>query len=470
MQGHANPMLQLGRRLAFHGLRPTLVVSRHVLSTTSTSRSCPFPVATISDGFDAGGISSCPDTAEYVRRMEAAGSETLAGLLDAEARAGRPVRVLVYDSHLPWARRVARAAGVPAAAFLTQMCAVDLVYGEAWAGRVPLPLADGGELRGRLAVELGPDDVPPFVAAPQWYPAFTESALSQFDGLEHADDVLVNSFRDLEPKVSTHHNVRSFFSTESWRNRGHAINMQIFPLVEQEADYLESTWRAKTIGPTLPSFYLDDGRLPCNKTYGVDLFSGTDQAACMAWLDQQEPCSVVLASYGTVANLDAAQLEELGNGLCDSGKPFVWVLRSNEAEKLSQQLGGRCKERGLVVPFCPQLEVLAHKAIGCFLTHCGWNSTIESITCGVPMVAMPQWADQPTTAKYVESAWGIGVRMRKGLVRREEVERCIREVMEGERKTEYRQNAAKWMKKAKEAMQEGGSSDRNIAEFAAKYL
>ncbi|XP_066346531.1 UDP-glucosyltransferase UGT13248-like [Miscanthus floridulus] len=418
MQGHANPMIQLGRRLAFHGLRPTLVVSRHVLSTTSTSAStssCPFPVAAISDGFDAGGISSCPDVAEYVRRMEAAGSDTLAGLLDAETRAGRRVRVLVYDSHLPWARRVARAAGVAAAAFLTQMCAVDLVYGEAWAGSVALPLADGGELRrsGRLTVELGPDDVPPFVAAPQWYPAFTESALSQFDGLELADDVLVNSFRDLEPR---------------------------------EADYLESTWRAKTIGPTLPSFYLDDGRLPCNKTYGVDLFSGTDsEASCMAWLDKQEPCSVVLASYGTVAKLDTAQLEELGNGLCDSGKPFVWVLRSNEAEKLSRQFGDKCKERGLVVPFCPQLEVLAHKATGCFLTHCGWNSTIESIASGVPMVAMPQWADQPTTAKYVESAWGIGVRMRKGLARREEVARCIREVMEGERKAEFRQNAAKWM-------------------------
>ncbi|CAN6234389.1 unnamed protein product [Urochloa humidicola] len=79
MQGHANPMLQLGHRLAYHGLRPTLVVSRHVLSTTtSISTSCPFPVAAISDGFDAGGLASCPDTAEYARRMEAAGSEIIA--------------------------------------------------------------------------------------------------------------------------------------------------------------------------------------------------------------------------------------------------------------------------------------------------------------------------------------------------------------------------------------------------------
>lgn len=114
----------------------------------------------------------------------------------------------------------------------------------------------------------------------------------------------------------------------------------------------------------MPSFYLDDGRLPCNKTYGLDLFSSTASAPCMSWLDRQEPCSVVLASYGTVANLDAAQLEELGNGLCDSGKPFVWVLRSNEAEKLSEELGGKCKERGLLVPFAPQLEVLAHQATG----------------------------------------------------------------------------------------------------------
>ncbi|KAF7013634.1 hypothetical protein CFC21_027704 [Triticum aestivum] len=431
MQGHANPMLQLGRRLAHHGLRPTLVLTRHVLSTTPAPTQCPFPVAAISDGFDAGGIASCADTAEYLRRMEAAGSDTLASLLLAD-----DVRVLVYDSHLPWARRVAREAGVAAAAFFTQMCAVDVVYGEVSAGRAALPLADGRALRGRLSVELGPDDVPPFVAAPAWYPAFTESALSQFDGLDQADHVLVNSFRDLEPL---------------------------------EADYMESKWGAKTVGPTLPSFYLDDDRLPLNKTYGFNLVSNMAPCMTMAWLDKQAPCSVLLASYGTVANLETTQLEELGHGLCNSGQPFLWVLRSNEADKLPQELHEKCNNKGLIVPFCPQLEVLAHRATGCFLTHCGWNSTTEAIVTGVPMIAIPQWADQPTAAKYVESAWGIGLRARrdqKGLVRREEMERCIKEVMSGE---EYKRNSSKWMQKAKEAMQEGGSSDNNIADFAAKY-
>ena len=74
-QGHTNPMLQLGRRLAYHGLRPTLALTRYVLST-GPGPGDPFRVAAISDGFDAGGMASCPDVAEYLTRMEDAGSET----------------------------------------------------------------------------------------------------------------------------------------------------------------------------------------------------------------------------------------------------------------------------------------------------------------------------------------------------------------------------------------------------------
>ncbi|KAF0887815.1 hypothetical protein E2562_004036 [Oryza meyeriana var. granulata] len=440
-QGHTNPMLQFGRRLAYHGLRPTLVSTRYVLSTTPPPGQ-PFRVVAISDGFDAGGMAACPDIAEYSRSLEANGSRTLAELLVSEARAGRPVRVLVYDPHLPWARRVAHAAGVAAAAFLSQPCAVNLIYGEVCARRLPLPVAatdvSGLYARGVLGVELGPDDVPPFVAAPELTPAFCKVSVGQFAGLEDADDVLVNSFSDLEPK---------------------------------EAAYMESTWRAKAIGPSLPSFYLDDGRLPSNKEYGFNLFSST--VPCMEWLDKQPPRSVVLVSYGTVSDFDEAKLEELGNGLCNSGKPFLWVVRSNEEHKLSDELRRKCEGKGLIVPFCPQLEVLAHKATGCFFTHCGWNSTLEAIVNGVPLVAMPHWADQPTIAKYMESMWGMGVRMRldkNGALRREEVERCIRELMDGDGKEDYRRNAVRLMKKGKEAMHEGGSSDKNIAEFAAKYL
>uniref|UniRef100_J3LW01 Uncharacterized protein n=1 Tax=Oryza brachyantha TaxID=4533 RepID=J3LW01_ORYBR len=290
-------------------------------------------------------------------------------------------------------------------------------------------------------VDLAPADVPPFVAAPELYPKYLDVSIRQFEGLDDADDVFVNSFHDLEPV---------------------------------EAAHMESTWRAKTVGPTLPSFFLDDGRLPSNKAYGISIFSAAGNAPpCMEWLDKQAPGSVVLASYGTVYSLDSAELEELGNGLCNSGKPFLWVVRSNEEHKLSEQLREKCKEKGLIVSWCPQLEVLKHKATGCFLTHCGWNSTMEAIATGVPMVTVPQSADQPTIARYVETAWEIGVRVKlheKGLVRKGEVETCIKKVVDGKRGAEYKKNAAKWMQKAKAAAQQGGSSDKNIAEFVAKYL
>ncbi|VAI30285.1 unnamed protein product [Triticum turgidum subsp. durum] len=368
-QGHTNPMLQLGRRLAYHGLRPTLVATRYVLSTT------PPPGAS----------------------------------------------------------------GVAAAAFFSQPCAVDVVYGELWAGRLALPATDGRALlaRGALGVELGLEDMPPFAAVPESQPTFLKVSVGQFEGLEDADDVLVNSFRDLEPK---------------------------------EVEYMELTWRAKMVGPTLPSFYLNDDRLPSNKSYGFNFFNG--DALCMDWLEKQSNSSVVLVSYGTVSNYDATQLEELGNGLCNSGKPFLWVVRSNEEHKLSKELKEKCEKIGLIVSWCPQLEVLAHRAIACFVTHCGWNSTLEALVNGVPLVGIPHWADQPTIAKYMESAWSMGVRVPKdnnGYLKMEELERCIREVMDVERKDEYKRNVVKWMQKAKEAMREGGSSDKNIIEFATKY-
>ncbi|KAF8674761.1 hypothetical protein HU200_048043 [Digitaria exilis] len=329
-QGHMTPILQFGHRLAYHGLRPTLVTTRYVLSKSPTAGE-PFPVAAISDGFDNGGMASCSDPVEYCRRLEAVGSETLAWVIETEARAGRTPAVMVYDPHMSWARRVASAAGVHTAAFMSQPCVVDIIYGEVWARRVPVPMVDGSALRRRkvIDVDLGAEDLPPFVVWPEMYPQYLNVSIMQFEGIEDADDVFVNSFHDLEPL---------------------------------EAEYMEATWRAKTIGPTVPSFYLDDGRLPSNKTHGVSFFNSS--APAIEWLDKQAPCSVVLASYGTVYSLDANEIDELGNGLCNSGKPFIWVVRSDEVQKLSEDLRGKCKEKGLIVSWCPQLEALAHNATG----------------------------------------------------------------------------------------------------------
>ncbi|XP_062194176.1 UDP-glucosyltransferase UGT13248-like [Phragmites australis] len=444
-QGHIHPMLQFGKRLAFHGLRPTLAVTRFILATCAPDAAAlgsAVRVAAISDGFDRGGFGECSDVTAYLARLEAAGSETLSELLRDEAARGRPVRAVVYDAFLPWAQGVARRHGAAAAAFFTQPCAVNVAYGHVWCNRVRVPVEAGTAevwLPGLPALE--PEGLPWFLrVGPGPYPAYFEMVMSQFQGLEQADDVLVNSFYELE---------------------------------SEEAAYMESAWRAKTIGPTVPASYLGDDRLPSDTRYGFHLYELTT-APCIAWLDTHPPRSVVYASFGSLSDLDPAEMREVAHGLLDARRPFLWVVRSSESHKLPAGYEEACGQRGLVVSWCPQLEVLAHRAVGCFLTHCGWNSTVEALVTGVPMVAVPQWTDQPMNAKYVEAVWRAGVRVRPaaedGLVRSGEVVRGIHEVMDGEKSDWYRRNGAVWMEKARAASREGGSSDRNIAEFVAKYV
>jgi len=249
--------------------------------------------------------------------------------------------------------------------------------------------------------------------------------------------VLVNSFHDLEP---------------------------------QEADYMASTWRAKMVGPTVPSAFLDN-RLPDDVSYGIHLHTPVT-AECKAWLDAQRPRSVLYVSFGSMASLGPDQMNEVAEGLYGSGKPFLWVVRATETAKLPEGFADKAKARGLIVPWCPQLEVLAHPSVGCFMTHCGWNSTVEALSAGVPMVAMPNWSDQMTNAKYIQDVWRVGVRVRpdaKGVVRSEEVERRVREVMEGEMREGFRMRALEWSKKAKKSMSEGGTSDTNISDFLSSF-
>ncbi|CAI0459500.1 unnamed protein product [Linum tenue] len=181
--------------------------------------------------------------------------------------------------------------------------------------------------------------------------------------------------------------------------------------------------------------------------------------------------SVIYVSFGSMASLGPEQMEELSHGLKNSNHYFLWVVRASEEAKLPVNFD--MSEQGLVVSWCPQLGVLDHDAVGCFMTHCGWNSTLEALSLGVPMVAMPQWTDQGTNAKYIEDVWKMGLRVeadQDGIVKREVVEKCLKEVMEGKKGEEMKRNAELWKRVMKEAASEGGSSDRNINEFVDSLI
>ncbi|CAI0553348.1 unnamed protein product [Linum tenue] len=186
----------------------------------------------------------------------------------------------------------------------------------------------------------------------------------------------------------------------------------------------------------------------------------------MTWLDSQPTSSIVYVSFGTIAEVSRRQKEEVGKALVSSGRPFLWTLRK-EAEKAEEEEGGG--GWGRLVEWCSQVDVLSHGAVGCFLTHCGWNSTLESMCLGVPTVGFPQFSDQETNAKLVEDVWRTGNDGGGGgaVVEEGEIRRCLDLVMgDGEVGEEVRRNARKWKELARSAVgEEGGTSYVNLKAF-----
>ncbi|OMO60972.1 UDP-glucuronosyl/UDP-glucosyltransferase [Corchorus capsularis] len=227
------------------------------------------------------------------------------------------------------------------------------------------------------------------------------------------------------------------------------------------------------VGPLIPSSFLGRGTDP-DGSLKADVFQGSKDHY-VQWLGSKPNSSVIYISFGSIAALAKQQVEEIARALLAGGRPFLWVLRNQKlnGEEETEQDKLSCKEEleqvGMIVPWCSQLEVLSHPSLGCFVTHCGWNSTLESLASGVPLVALPQWTDQPTNAKLIEDVWGNGVRVRgneEGIVERDEINRCLDLVMgDGERAKEVRRNADKRKELAREAAKEGGSLDRNLKSF-----
>ncbi|KAK9677633.1 hypothetical protein RND81_11G156900 [Saponaria officinalis] len=177
-----------------------------------------------------------------------------------------------------------------------------------------------------------------------------------------------------------------------------------------------------------------------------------EDTSCLTWLDKRSPNSVIYVNYGSLAILTKARLEEFAWGLANSKQYFLWVIRndliSGESRILSDDYVEEIRERGLVIGWCPQEKVLKHPSVGGFLTHCGWNSTLESITEGVPMVCWPFFADQQTNCFYACEEWGIGAKIGEGELKRGRIEEVVREMMVGEKGNTIREKTMKWKEKS----------------------
>ena len=220
------------------------------------------------------------------------------------------------------------------------------------------------------------------------------------------------------------------------------------------------------IGPLLPLKVIanDDGSV-AHKQSSVGIFD--EDANCLHWLDTQADKSVVYISFGSIFRMDDFQFIELVAGLEASGQAFLWSIRPDFVpggymDKLPISFTQSTSQRGLLTTWVPQLDVLKHRAIGAFLTHCGWNSTIESIAMGVPMLCWPDVGERRTNGRLVVSVWKAGLeftRVGTGEVERKEVERVIRLLMEDTHTSKVlRSNAFGLHQAARVAMSKGGSS------------
>ncbi|XP_048327756.1 7-deoxyloganetin glucosyltransferase [Ziziphus jujuba] len=198
-----------------------------------------------------------------------------------------------------------------------------------------------------------------------------------------------------------------------------------------------------------------------------------EESECLQWLDTKAPNSVLYVNFGSVAMLSKQQLVEFAFGLANSKHPFVWIIRPDlvigESAILPPEFVNETKERSLIASWCSQEELLNHPSIGGFLTHSGWNSTIESLSSGVPMLCWPFYGDQPMNCRYTCKEWGIGLKI-DNEVKREEVEKLVRELMEGERGKNLKRKVMEWKRLAEEAIAPDGSSSKDFDSLVRQFL
>lgn len=227
---------------------------------------------------------------------------------------------------------------------------------------------------------------------------------------------------------------------------------------ELEAGALDFMQNCNPIGPLLASSRL-------GKTAG---YFWPENPTCLSWLDQQQPNSVVYVAFGSFTVFDAVQFQELALGLELANRPFLWVVRQDITTDIAEAYPVGFKERvenqGKMVDWAPQQLVLSHPSVGCFVSHCGWNSTVESVSNGVPVLCWPYFADQFLNQTYIVDHWGVGLSLEKdesGIVRQEEIKNKVELLLSDQT---YKTKAVKLQDKVI-ASGTGGSSHRNLTNF-----
>nr|AEB61489.1 UDP-glucosyltransferase [Consolida orientalis] len=459
-QGHINPMFKLAKLFHSRGFYITFVHSEFSYQRLLQASALDhlkglnnFRFETIPDGLppeNKRGVSDVPELCKSMRNTCADPFRSLILKLNSSSDVP-PVTCIVADVAMDFTLQVSEELGPPVVLFFTLSgCGVlgYMHYGELLE-RGYFPLREESFLsNGYLDTEI------------DWIPAMKGIRLKDLPSFLRTtdpDDIMFNC------KIIE---VNSAFKAKG-------VILNTFDDLEQEVlDAIKSKIpQLYTIGPL--SMLCDHMLQPDSKLCEASLWE--EDTSCLEWLQEKDPKSVLYVNIGSLATMTSQQLGEFAWGLANSMCPFLWVIRPDILDRASgivsedykKEIGGR----GLLVSWCQQEKVLKHPSIGGFLTHCGWNSTLESLCEGVPMICWPFFAEQQTNCFYICNKWGIGMEIDFD-VKRVEIGMMVKELMKGEKGLEMRNKVEDLMSKAIKATTPGGSSHTNfemLMEDVAKW-
>ncbi|KAI9081231.1 hypothetical protein K1719_036803 [Acacia pycnantha] len=464
-QGHINPMLKLAKLLHFHGgFHITFVNTefnhRRLLKSRgsdSLNGLSSFRFETIPDGFPNSGDATITDATQDIPSLcESTRRTCLAPFTDLIKKLNNsphvpPVTCIVSDGVMSFTVDAAKQLGIPDVLFwTTSACGfICYVHYRQLIDKGLTPLKDPSDLANgyldNTVIDWIPGikpirlrDMPSFIRTTNPEEFMLDFILGECERAKKACAIILNTFDALE------HDVLQELSS-------------ILPPIY-------------SIGPlNLFTNQITDEDL---NRIGSNLWK--EDSECLRWLDTKEPNSVVYVNFGSITVMTREQMIEFAMGLANSEKSFLWVIRpdlvTGNNAVLPSEFIEETKNRGILSSWCPQEQVLAHPSVGGFLTHSGWNSTIESICGGVAMICWPFFAEQQTNCRFACTEWGIGLEIESD-VKRGGVERLVRELMEGEKGKEMKKKALEWKKMAEEAASgSGGSSFQNFQTMIRQIL
>ncbi|CAH2051006.1 unnamed protein product [Thlaspi arvense] len=460
-QSHIKAMLKLAKLLHHRGFYITFVNTEYNQKRLCRAGQSPaleslpndFKFEIIKDGLPPFDSTAGPDFISLWRSLKDNGTTLVWNLLatlsdGATLSHNPPVTAIISDGFMPFTMEVAQRARVPIILFWTiAACAFMGCYQfQALKEKGLAPLNDASYLtNGYLEKTI------------DWIPGMKEIRLRDLPSL----------IRTVDPNDILFNAVMESAQTAA---KASANIIHTFDALEADVLHvLRSMFpRVHAIGPIqlhLNQISNLDEKL---KSLGYSLWR--EESECLGWLDSKEAQSVVYVNFGSITVMTEQQFIEFAWGLANSRHYFLWIIRPDlimgESAILPPEFSAEIKDKGLTVSWCPQEEVLNHPSIGGFLTHGGWNSIVESICAGVPMLCWPFGADQTTNCRYLCREWEIGMEIDKD-VKREEVEKLVRELMGGE---QMKKRAMEWKKLAEEATSLDGSSSLSLENLINKVL